>query len=133
MNSVEIAGIVIAALLSSGALLFFIKYGTRLRLVETAFEDHIERTQPLIGEFQSLKSDILLIKNNMLGFGSAIEKLNTLAVINEKLDTLTLATKSTIPRPEMELIISSYERRIAALELELKGIELKMIRINKDS
>ena len=119
-NELEIAMIIISLLVGSGGFIFFIKYGTRLKLLEKSFEERVLRGDPLIIEHNNLKTDVTILKNNMLIINTVTEKLNTLAVINEKLDTLSEIIKTVIPRAEMSITLANYEHRISILENEFK-------------
>jgi hypothetical protein len=111
MDTIAVSGIVISCLLGTGSVAFFVRYGTRLSLLERLIEtSQLVTLHPRLALVESsihdMKSDVK----------SSLSKLGSLDLISQKLDSLVEKISQIVPRNEQELRFSQIENDIAELK-----------------
>lgn len=109
-NALESAGFVASLLIGTGAVAFFVRYGTRLALLERLIE-----TSQLI----TLHPRLSLVESAVQEIKSSLIDLKHLPKISAQLDGLGMALQLMVPRSEHEKVWKSNDQRFEHIEKEI--------------
>jgi hypothetical protein len=104
-----IVTVVIAALVGSGAVRFYINYGTRLALIEDKMkESQLMTLHPRVNRLEDAVQEIKAV----------VHKVHLLDTVNSKLDEVRA---QLIPRREVELRFENIESEVETLKSTKKS------------
>lgn len=109
--SLEIASFVVSVLLASGAVAFFVQYGTRLALLERVME-----TSQLV----SLHPRLTLVESAVQEIKSALQDLKLLPKIAAQLESIHEGFRQMVPRNEVEARWKATDDRLETLEQDFR-------------
>jgi len=113
MNELQIASLVIAVIIGSGALTFFIRYNTRLCLLEKDNDSTKVRAKSLEDKVGKAEMELYSINQNLTEMKIVVKennvKLSEIGEINAKLNFLVENSRGTVSRKEFEMHIAKHE------------------------
>ena len=115
MSELQIVGLIISALVSSGALAFFMRYNTRLCLVEKEVESNKNKTKALDDESRKAGMELFSINQNLAEMRLELKvnsvKLDAIGEIKAKLEFIIEGLKGTVTSKECELHMKDIGRK----------------------
>lgn len=88
MPALQIAMLILAALVGSGAIAFFLRYHTRLVLVERDSSKALTKTEDHDKELAAAKERVLLMEQTLNSIRDSLSKLHVIDQIKATCDTL---------------------------------------------
>lgn len=114
LNVLALVGVVTSGLVGTGAVAFFVRYGTRLTLLERTVETsqlitlhpRLSRVEDAIGDMKQL-----------------LPKLNVLDVILNKMEAISATVTALVPRSEHEVRWQREEERFASIQRDIDRMQ----------
>lgn len=107
MNELQIAALIVAVLVGSGALTFFIRYNTRLCLTEREIENLKTKAKVFEEKTGKAEMELFSINQNLIEMKETLKdnnsKLSEFGEINTKLSFIVDALKNTVSSKEFEM------------------------------
>jgi uncharacterized coiled-coil protein SlyX len=117
-NSVEIAALITSALLSSGALTFFIKYGVKQAVMEKMLDN---------SQLITLHPRLTLVESAVSEIKNALVDLKHLPRISAQLEAMaenfSKMAAQVVPRAEHESRWQASDNRISSLEHDIRDLK----------
>jgi hypothetical protein len=110
IDALTVLGIVASSVVGTGALTFFVRYGTRLALIEKTID-----TSQLV----TLHPRVNRVEDAIFEIKTLVSKLNLLDVLTSRLDTMTEVMRTAVPRTELEVHWKSLDERFDTIEAKL--------------
>lgn len=112
-TTVAVIAIVIGALASSGAFLFFVRYGIRLAVLENMFNVKMKEQATSAEKQIELHAKVLVMENTVRAIESVLPDLRRITGMADKIDELCESMKTFVPRPEIEARLGSLQDSIS--------------------
>jgi uncharacterized coiled-coil protein SlyX len=117
-NSVEVAALITSAILSSGALTFFIKYGVKMAVMEKMLDNsQLITLHPRLSLVESAVSEI---KNSLADLKHLPKIAAQLEAMAENFSHLAA---QVVPRNEHESRWNASDNRISSLEHDIRDLK----------
>ena len=113
-NPLEIAGLIISILLPTGAVAFFVQYGTRLALLERVVET---------SQLNSLHPRLTLVESAVQEIKASLQELKLLPKIASQLESLQEGFRQMVPRAEAEARWKASDERLETVELNVRNLK----------
>lgn len=110
----EITSLIVSLVLTSGAAGFFVRYGTRLALVERLVE-----TSQLV----SLHPRLTLVESAVQEIKASLQELKLLPKIASQLEAMQEGFRQMVPRAEHEGRWKANDERFSALEQDVRNLK----------
>lgn len=114
INIVAMVGLISSSLVGSGAIAFFVRYGTRLTLLEKAVETaQLASLHPRLSRVEDAIGDMKQMLPKLNSFDLVLTKLLT------KVDAIALSVAGFVPRTEVDQRETRQEEKLHTLQREL--------------
>jgi len=123
MSELDIIELIIVSVIGSGGLAFFIKYGSRLAVLESRGTD----LQTYIHDQAKLNLDgrIAQVEVTMTEVRHAIAKLNQMDMIADRVERIMRALEVQMSRQEAELRLREHEVRMDSIQKTIDRLDDK--------
>jgi hypothetical protein len=129
MLPLQILTIVIAVLLSSGALAFFLKYSTRLAFAERDATKALASTEAQGKDIAATKERVTLIESTLGDIRNSLSKLNVIdeikATVNSMKERVDEKLSEMVSRSEHEARWKAQDDQYADLKMEVRDLREK--------
>lgn len=112
-TTVAVIAIIVGSLASTGALVFFVKYGIRLAVLENMFHVKMKELATSSEKQIELHAKILVMENTVRAIEGVLPDLRRITGMADKIDELWESMKTFVPRPEIEARLNSIQDSIA--------------------
>lgn len=113
-NPMEITAIIIAALLSTGALGFYVRFDTRVTLLERMIDS---------SQVTSLHPRLTLVEAAVQEIKLSLQDLKLLPKISAQLENVMEGFRQMVPRKEVEARWKATDERLDTLEDDIRSLK----------
>jgi predicted RNase H-like nuclease (RuvC/YqgF family) len=129
MTGTEIISILIALIVSSGALAFVLRFGTRMALAERDATNALKKTEQHTKEIGNLDGKVGHMEAVMEDIKKHLAKLDGLEEIRANVQSMKQRLDETleevVPRSELELRLKQSEEQVDDLKEEVRRLHNK--------
>jgi hypothetical protein len=118
----QVIGVVLTVLIGSGAVAFFVRYGTRLTLQEEMNRAQAITLAQLTATVAANSSRLISVETTISAISQSLSKLSKIDSIDTKLEYMADAMKQIVPRSEHEARFQATERRIDQVHDEVEQL-----------
>jgi hypothetical protein len=112
MNYIAILAVAVSVIIGSGAVTFFMRYGTRLALVERSAKKAEEDSEQNGKDISGMQATQNFMNDALKDIKASLSKLHVIDQIKVTLDAMKEKLDSMVPRAEVEGRLRDLQRQI---------------------